>query len=47
MDENLQSLIACLYVELGRFPTEKEVTEFIFGDEETRKQILKKKEKNG
>lgn len=41
MDEKFKLLIACMQAFLDRLPTEDEVVEFINGDSETRKKILR------
>jgi hypothetical protein len=39
-DPKLQALIDLLTIYLGRLPTEKEVLDFINGDESTRRDII-------
>lgn len=41
MDGDLELLIFMMAEDLGRLPTEQEVVDFIYGDEDVRRQILR------
>ncbi len=40
-DVDIELLVEMLATEIGRIPTEQEVMDFINGDDETRRQILR------
>jgi hypothetical protein len=41
MDSDMEILVMMMADELGRIPTEQEVLDFIYGDEDIRRQILR------